>query len=465
MVCATGDPQGISIADRAYFQQARKSMQFTVSTDLAGRFSHKPIIAGAMPWADTNGDFGGMIVAGVENSRFAMAFQDLPLPPESQYYVLDRSGVVLAGTGQISGALKQKLAELPILTEKPLPFLLQDGTTAMTYTGVSIENGALTTLIGIPRSFFFPFKAESLWIVLFGPIAMLVLSIGLLWYFGNRLVSTPVAILMKTARAYSRGDLSVRPALAKRGGELGELATTFTDMANRITRREQELQDAIQKRELMLREIHHRVKNNLQIVISLVNLQSKSVSLPAAQEAFTEIQTRMRALALVHRYLYESDDLQSVNIGAFLTELASSLQMAYGISPSRVTLETKTDTVLEVIDRAVPLALFMTETISNALRHGFPENRPGLVRVSLKALDNNQACFTVEDNGVGLEPETDANHDGIFHAPKQASGLGMSLAKAFARQVDGELSISGPPGTTVSLLFKSRPVVPLDTAS
>ena len=234
-------------------------------------------------------------------------------------------------------------------------------------------------------------------------------------------------------------------------------------MANRIAIREGELQDAITRRELMMREIHHRVKNNLQIVISLINLQSKSVAVPQAQEAFTEIQTRMRALALVHRYLYESDDLQSVNIGSFVTELCSSLQLAYGISPARVLLKVEADSIWDVSDRAIPLALFMTETISNALRHAFPDGEQGRIFVSLKALENGGASFIVEDNGVGIEAERLPAEDGIFRTEKPFAGLGLSLTKAFARQIDGDLTITNAPGTKVVLLFKARqsPTAPI----
>ena len=202
-----------------------------------------------------------------------------------------------------------------------------------------------------------------------------------------------------------------------------------------------------------MREIHHRVKNNLQIVISLVNLQSKSVAIPEAQSAFTEIQTRMRALALVHRYLYESDDLQSVNIGSFLTELCSSLQSAYGVSPMQVTMDVIADAVWDISDRAIPLALFMTETVSNALRHAFPENRTGYIHVRLKDLGDSRAIFSVEDNGIGMDEKTDK-----ANTPSPIAGLGMSLIKAFSRQVDGELIISGPPGTLISLAFKTKGV-------
>jgi two-component sensor histidine kinase len=191
------------------------------------------------------------------------------------------------------------------------------------------------------------------------------------------------------------------------------------------------------------------VKNNLQIVTSLLNIQAKTVQGDSARRAFSEIQTRVRALALVHRYLYESDDLKSVNLGAFLKELAASLQLSHGISEEQVVIEVEAEEVWDVSDRAVPLALFMTEAMTNALRHAFPEGRRGLIRVVLKSLADGVVRFSVEDNGIGLG-ETQLDTQG-----RQAS-LGMSLIKAFARQVDGKLTISGPPGTVVAIEFVNK---------
>jgi two-component sensor histidine kinase len=196
----------------------------------------------------------------------------------------------------------------------------------------------------------------------------------------------------------------------------------------------------------MMREIHHRVKNNLQIVTSLLNLQAKGVEGESAQRAFNDIQTRVRALALVHRYLYESADLQSVNLGAFLKELAASLQLSYGVSQEQVAIEVDADAVWDVSDRAVPLALFMTEAMSNALKHAFPQGRQGVIRVVLKSMGESVVRFSVEDNGIGLSEAQTA-------AQGTQASLGMSLIKAFARQVDGKLTISGPPGTTVTIEF------------
>jgi two-component sensor histidine kinase len=281
-----------------------------------------------------------------------------------------------------------------------------------------------------------------------GPILLWLIMLAVVWFTTDLQVARPVRQLTRAAEAFSRGELSNRPAPAG-PAEVRDLASMFDEMAIRIAGREHELREAIETREAMMREIHHRVKNNLQIVTSLLNLQAKAVQGESAQRAFNDIQTRVRALALVHRYLYESEDLQSVNLGAFLKELAASLQLSYGISQDQVAIEVEADEVWDVSDRAVPLALFMTETMSNALKHAFPQGRQGVIRILLKSGQDSLVRFSVEDNGIGL---TEAQ--ALAQGP-QAS-LGMSLIKAFARQVDGKLTISGPPGTVVTIDFVNK---------
>ena len=281
-----------------------------------------------------------------------------------------------------------------------------------------------------------------------GPFLLWLITLVAVWFATDLQMARPVRRLTRAAEAFSRGDLSDRPTPTG-PAEIRDLASMFDEMATRMAGREHELREAIETREAMMREIHHRVKNNLQIVTSLLNLQAKAVQGESAQRAFNDIQTRVRALALVHRYLYESEDLQSVNLGAFLKELAASLQLSYGISQQQVAIEVEADEVWDVSDRAVPLALFMTETMSNALKHAFPQGRQGVIRILLKAGKDSQVRFSVEDNGIGLT-EAQAAAQG-----PQAS-LGMSLIKAFARQVDGKLTISGPPGTVVTIEFVNK---------
>ena len=319
------------------------------------------------------------------------------------------------------------------------------------------------SLLLLPIAFFilvsWPHAPEGLHTRLFltlAPLLLWVLAVGVVWLATDLQIGRPLRRMTRTAKAYSEGDMSARPEL-KGPAELRALAATFNEMAARIEGREHELREAIATREAMLREIHHRVKNNLQIVTSLLNLQAKSVQGDQAQRAFSDIQTRVKALALVHRYLYESDDLQSVNLSAFLRELAASLQLSYGMSDEQVAIEVVAEEVWDISDRAVPLALFMTEAMTNALKHAFPEGRRGVIKIALQVLPSGLTRFSVEDNGIGLTEAQAASQGG-------PTSLGMSLIKAFARQVDGALTISGPPGTVVAIEFANKVKPPVATA-
>ena len=284
--------------------------------------------------------------------------------------------------------------------------------------------------------------------VVFGPVLLWLIAVAVLWFLVELQIVRPLRRLAATAQAYAKGDFSQTPPEFA-PAELRALALSLNEIAGEIASHELQVRKVIETREAMVREVHHRVKNNMQIVMSLLNLQAKAVQGGPARQAFSDVQTRVRALALVHRYLYESENLQSVNLGAFLKELAASLQLAYGISEQQVAIEVEAEPVWDVSDRAVPLALFMTEAMTNALKHAFPQGRLGAIRIVLKNLSESLVLFSVEDNGIGL-----SEAQAIAQGP-QAS-LGMSLIKAFARQVDGKLTISGPPGTRVAIEFTNK---------
>ena len=291
-------------------------------------------------------------------------------------------------------------------------------------------------------------RSDESSLLVFAPFLLWAVTIPAAWYVADQQVGRHLRRLARVAQACATGETPL--ALAPEApAEILALAESLREVAGRIAGHERQLHEAIESQDAMVREVHHRVKNNMQIVTSLLSLQAKVVQGEAAQRAFGDVQTRVRALALVHRYLYESKDLQSVNLGAFLKELSASLQLAYGASEQQVIIEIEADAVWDVADRAVPLALFMTEAMTNALKHAFPQGRQGIIRIVLKAVADSMVRFSVEDNGIGLS-EAQAIAQGA-----QAS-LGMSLIKAFARQVDGRLTITGPPGTVVMIEFANR---------
>jgi two-component sensor histidine kinase len=252
--------------------------------------------------------------------------------------------------------------------------------------------------------------------------------------------------LTESARAMSKGDLAARPELAGAPEELRLLGETLAGLASRVQRREAELGAALAQHKTMLREVHHRVKNNLQTVTSLLNLHAKGPRAAPARQVFADVQVRINALALVHRHLYESDDMSVVALRPFLTGLCRLVQDGTAVSPRQVALALDIEEVSVPGDTAVPIALLVTEILTNAFKHGFPAGRSGAIGVRLARADDATAVLTVEDNGVGQAEPEQALEPG-------ANGIGFSLIRAFVRQLDGDLAFEGPPGTAVTVRF------------
>jgi two-component sensor histidine kinase len=259
----------------------------------------------------------------------------------------------------------------------------------------------------------------------------------------------------------SKGDLSVRADLAGAPVEIRRVGDTLGEMAARLEAQRRDLQAAVDEKDTLLREIHHRVKNNLQTVISLLNLQTKGIRLESARLALQQLKMRIQTLGLVHRHLYESDNLKTVDLRTFLGELCRLLQDGSGAPYWRVRVDLDIAPVSLQIERAIPLALLVTELATNSFKHAFPNGRTGTITVRLTA-QSDAILLTVADDGVGTSPPQSENSD------EERSGLGLVLTQALAKQLGGTLAISGPPGTATIVTFplsppSSGPPVDLDT--
>ena len=151
----------------------------------------------------------------------------------------------------------------------------------------------------------------------------------------------------------------------------------------------------------MLKEIHHRVKNNLQVVTSLMSIQANRLSDEASKRALAELQRRVRALGLLHRHLYEGDDLRYLDFGQFTVELCQMVKESSGPAARAVKIDVDIPPIPITADRAVPLGLLITEALGNAFKHGFPGGRPGVIRISLAVTAEGVATISISDNGVG----------------------------------------------------------------
>ena len=210
---------------------------------------------------------------------------------------------------------------------------------------------------------------------------------------------------------------------------------------------ERQLQTSAREKELLLREIHHRVKNNLQIVDSLLYLQANAVRKQvgdAALDAFTKSQSRIKTMATIHDRLYRSRDLSSIDFGEYLHILVPELLNFYE-KKQQIEITIDTESLYLPIDQAIPCGLIVNELVTNCLKHGFTGDRSGRVEISLQGLADGQRKLVVADNGIGM-PE-DSRQD-------SANSMGLRLVHDLARQVDGSVAIESRDGTRVQVMFR-----------
>jgi len=224
---------------------------------------------------------------------------------------------------------------------------------------------------------------------------------------------------------------------------LGQLRTLNADLERRVTERTAQLSATLREREILLQEIHHRVKNNLQVISSLINMQVRQLEDTSSRDALEECQTRVQAIALIHEKLYQSKDYSRVPFSEYAKSLASNIFAATGISPAAVSLQLAMEDVSLGVDKAIPCGLILNELITNSLKHAFPPPARGSVRVELRSEDN-RICFSVSDDGVGMSDKFDL---------KDSSSLGLSLVYTLVEQLEGQVEILRESGTTFRITF------------
>ncbi|WP_376087744.1 sensor histidine kinase [Roseomonas sp. CCTCC AB2023176] len=260
----------------------------------------------------------------------------------------------------------------------------------------------------------------------------------------------PLRLLATRVRAWRPGTAFHPAPVGTEPREILAVEQAFAEAATALTRREAELQAALDQRDALMAEIHHRVKNNLQIVSSLLNLQAGRIADPAAAAEFVAARNRVRALATLHRHLYVQHAFEQVLLRPFLTELANGVFNSHNESPGeRIALRLDLDDVPISVDQAVTLSLFVTEAVGNAVEHAFPDSARGTVRLEVLA-EGDQAVVTISDDGAGLPDRKD-----------RPRGLGLTLIEGFAKQLGGALQGGPvkPPGTGTqwSVRFPLRP--------
>ncbi len=216
---------------------------------------------------------------------------------------------------------------------------------------------------------------------------------------------------------------------------------------SRSRRAEDRMQTSIGEKEVLSREVHHRVKNNLQVIQSLLNLETRRIKDPQALEVFNKIREHIRSMSLVHEKLYQSPDLTRIDMADYLRSLSISLFHFSRINQDRVKLKVEVEKVQVSVDKAIPLGLIINELISNGLKHAFPEERIGEIHVGLSMVDEGMIRLTVGDNGIGFPRDVDF---------RKTDSMGFQVVMALVQQLEGTIGFHREVGTEFRITFPSK---------
>ncbi len=221
-------------------------------------------------------------------------------------------------------------------------------------------------------------------------------------------------------------------------------------IAHDITKRkeiEEKLEKTLQEKDILMKEIYHRVKNNLMVISSLLSLQSRYIKDKDTKEIFRESQNRAKSIALIHEKLYKSEDLKHINFTEYLQNLSNDLYNTYTTDKNLVKLVLDVDDIIFNVEISIPLGLILNELLTNSLKHAFPDGRRGEIKVELHLKEDGRYCLSVEDNGVGLPKDLNLQKTGT---------LGMQIINSLTEQINGEIILESNMGTKFTIFFNDQ---------
>ncbi|WP_196260764.1 sensor histidine kinase [Pelagibacterium limicola] len=378
----------VSITDRAYFSEIREGQSFYVSSAIVSRLTNEPIFVFSKR-LERNGHFSGAAVVSFPAAILEPILHSLDLPEHSTISLVRNDGMVIARVPPAGGAID--LSQHPLMTEH-----LPAGPTGTYASAGSPVDGAerVVSYRSLPE---------------FNMIALASVATAERWaqfrwaILATILITSPILLALVLGTAWAVRLLS------------------------RQAKQNTELEVTLEANKLLMREIHHRVKNNLQSVRSLVALHD----LPVATKK--DFDARLRAMAAMHEHLYRFDRFVDIDAHDYVPVVVGEALSAYG---TECEVNFDVDSVLVDRDHAMPLALLASEVVANACKYAFADGRAGKLDISLKASEGGRAKFTVADNGVGL-------------APNRREGMGTRLIRGLIGQMGGSYSLSSDARGTV----------------
>ncbi len=403
------------------------------------------------------GAFDGAMVALIPLSALQPDVADPALPEGSEAALTDAAGSLLIATDRDAFALTgdRRLAGWVERARDSGSAVFEAHTEGgeRVFAGAALAGRDVYALLSAPSPGLLSWARLNPVGLLLLPLAAWLAAFAMVMLVSERVIVRWLDYLERVAAIYARGRFTVRPVQAVNApSEIRVLARTLDELAENITARDAALMASLAEKDALMREIHHRVKNNLQIISSLLSMQQRALKDAPAKAAVGDTRQRIAALALIYRTLYQSDDLRYADARVFLTELVGQLVAGDSSRGHLVTSSVEADSLIVDPDKLAPLALWLVEAVTNAQKHAFAA-RGGDLKVRFR-VDGDRSVLEVEDNGPGVSESVRA-------------GVGRTLMGAFAKQLRGEVEmLSAPGGGTIARMTFATPeaVVPVDPA-
>jgi len=378
------------------------------------------------------GRFDGAMVAVIPLSSLQPDMDDPALPEDSQAALTDAEGRLLTASDidaftltrgePLAGWVQRARSDASAIFEADDA----DGRHRV-YAGAALAGRDVYALLSAPAPGLLSWARLNPVGALFMPLLAWFLAFSAVMLVSERIVIRWLNYLERVAAIYARGRFSVRPVQAMNApAEIRVLARTLDELAESIVARDAALTASLKEKDALMREIHHRVKNNLQIISSLLSMQQRALTDPASKAAVGDTRQRISALALIYRTLYQSDDLRYADARVFLTELVGQLVASETGRGHLITSSVEADSLVVDPDKLAPLALWLVEAVTNAQKHAFV-GRGGDLKVRF-FVRGETSVLEVQDDGPGVS-ET-------FRA-----GVGRTLMGAFAKQLRGSVEM------------------------
>jgi two-component sensor histidine kinase len=423
---------GMGFSDRDIFRLVRETRKFAVGAQLASRVTPAAVIPLALPIMQ-GGEFRGMCAVGISLRTFA----DLVVPPVTgdniAVSLVDRAGASVGGSPEAARTLPvaTRLAAAIVGTQMAFRDYAQDGE-LYDFRISPLADSTIFVVAAAPvpdglRALFHDWGGFAL------VVLALALALAAVWLGADRWCVRPLRSIRDFADRVARGDDITLELKRPWGPELASVGEGVRAMAAAIASREGELRAGLEQRDHMLREIHHRVKNNLQMISSLLNLQAGEIRSPRIRRFFGDAQNRVLTLSILHRHLYERSSWALVDFQQFISDLVRQISVGRrGPDRPQPRYQIRAPIMAVGPDIAIPIGLIVTEAVSSALNRG--RDNQAAPEIRIEAADKGGTVeLTVEDNVAGA---------GGSLGPGSRGGFGLTLIRGLAMQLGGEAQIS-----------------------